>query len=104
MTRLISDGLHPGWFERFEPSFALALDAFIAALEGKGTPYPSLMDGLCAQIIAGSGGRNRCTRISRSRLPTGSLSNVDFLQHWRYHNDTYNRYRRDWHGLDGRSA
>ncbi len=51
-TKVISDGLHPGWFERFEPSFALALDAFIAALEGKETPYPSLMDGLCAQIIA----------------------------------------------------
>jgi len=51
-TKVISDGLHPGWFERFEPSFALALDAFISALEGKATPYPSLMDGLRAQIIA----------------------------------------------------
>ncbi len=51
-TKVISDGLHPGWFERFEPSFALALDAFIATLEGKETPYPSLMDGLRAQIIA----------------------------------------------------
>jgi len=28
------------------------LDAFISALEGKATPYPSLMDGLRAQIIA----------------------------------------------------
>ncbi len=51
-TKVISDGLHPGWFERFEPSFALALDAFICALEGKETSYPSLMDGLRAQIIA----------------------------------------------------
>ncbi len=51
-TKVISDGLHPGWFERFEPSFALALDAFISALEGKETSYPSLMDGLRAQIIA----------------------------------------------------
>src|SRR5713226_3279789 len=51
-TQVISDGLHPGWFERFEPSFALALDAFICALEGKETSYPSLMDGLRAQIIA----------------------------------------------------
>src|SRR5579863_3391782 len=42
-TKVISDGLHPGWFERFEPSFALALDAFISALEGKAVPYPSLM-------------------------------------------------------------
>jgi myo-inositol 2-dehydrogenase / D-chiro-inositol 1-dehydrogenase len=51
-TKVISDGLHPGWFERFESSFALALDAFISALEGKEVSYPSLMDGLRAQIIA----------------------------------------------------
>jgi myo-inositol 2-dehydrogenase/D-chiro-inositol 1-dehydrogenase len=51
-TKVISDGLHPGWFERFESSFALALDAFISALEGKETSYPSLMDGLRAQTIA----------------------------------------------------
>ena len=51
-TKVISDGLHPGWFERFAPSFALALDAFICALEGEETSYPSLMDGLRAQIIA----------------------------------------------------
>jgi len=51
-TKVVSAGLHPGWFERFEPSFALALDAFISAIEGKQTSYPSLMDGLRAQIIA----------------------------------------------------
>jgi myo-inositol 2-dehydrogenase/D-chiro-inositol 1-dehydrogenase len=51
-TKVISEGLHPGWFERFEPSFALALDAFISALEGRETSYPSLMDGLRAQVIA----------------------------------------------------
>jgi myo-inositol 2-dehydrogenase/D-chiro-inositol 1-dehydrogenase len=51
-TKVISEGLHPGWFERFESSFALALDAFISALEGKKVSYPSLMDGLRAQIIA----------------------------------------------------
>jgi myo-inositol 2-dehydrogenase/D-chiro-inositol 1-dehydrogenase len=51
-TKVISDGLHPGWFERFEPSFALALDAFIATLEGNSKPYPTLLDGLRAQLIA----------------------------------------------------
>ena len=51
-TKVISDGLHPSWFERLEPSFALALDAFISALEGKEIAYPSLMDGLRAQTIA----------------------------------------------------
>jgi len=45
-------GIYPGWFERMEPSFALALDAFISAIEGKQTAYPSLMDGLRAQLIA----------------------------------------------------
>ncbi len=51
-TQVVSDGLHPGWFERIEPSFALSLDAFICALEGKEILYPSLMDGLRAQTIA----------------------------------------------------
>jgi myo-inositol 2-dehydrogenase/D-chiro-inositol 1-dehydrogenase len=51
-TKVISEGLHPGWFERFESSFALALDAFISALEGKETSYPTLLDGLRAQVIA----------------------------------------------------
>ena len=39
-TKVVSAGLHPGWFERFEPSFALALDAFISALEGKQVSLP----------------------------------------------------------------
>lgn len=51
-TKVISDGLHPGWFERMEPSFAQALDAFISAIEGEVTSYPTLMDGVRAQMIA----------------------------------------------------
>ena len=51
-TKVISDGLYPGWFERLEVTFALALDAFISTLEGKETTYPTLMDGLRAQMIA----------------------------------------------------
>jgi myo-inositol 2-dehydrogenase/D-chiro-inositol 1-dehydrogenase len=51
-AKVVSDGLHPGWFERIEPSFALALDAFVALLEGKPVAYPSLLDGLRAQMIA----------------------------------------------------
>ncbi|HEX5689586.1 MAG TPA: inositol 2-dehydrogenase [Roseiflexaceae bacterium] len=50
--KVVSDGLHPGWFERLEPSFGLALDAFVGATEGKATDYPSLLDGLRAQLIA----------------------------------------------------
>ncbi len=50
--KVISAGLHAGWFERMQPSFGLALDAFISSLEGKPCPYPSLRDGLTAQLIA----------------------------------------------------
>ncbi len=50
--KVISEGLHAGWFERMQPSFGLALDAFISSLEGKPTPYPNLRDGLTAQLIA----------------------------------------------------
>ena len=50
--KVISDGLHPAWFDRLAPSFALALDAFISTVEGQKVAYPSLMDGLRAQIIA----------------------------------------------------
>ena len=49
---IVSDGLHPGWFERMEPTFYQALDAFIKALQGEVTDYPTLMDGLKAQMIA----------------------------------------------------
>src|SRR5579875_307796 len=51
-TKVISDGLHSGWFERLAPSFALALDTFISAIEGQDVAYPSLLDGLRAQLIA----------------------------------------------------
>jgi myo-inositol 2-dehydrogenase/D-chiro-inositol 1-dehydrogenase len=51
-SKVVSEGLHPGWFERMEPSFVLALDAFVSSLEGQDIPYPTLMDGLKAQLIA----------------------------------------------------
>lgn len=51
-TKVVADGLHPGWFERMQPSFGLALDAFICSVEGKPTVYPNLLDGLRAQMIA----------------------------------------------------
>ncbi|HEU0294324.1 MAG TPA: inositol 2-dehydrogenase [Anaerolineales bacterium] len=49
---VISDGLHPGWFERMEPTFYQALDTLIKAMEGEKVEYPTLMDGLKAQMIA----------------------------------------------------
>ncbi len=50
--RIVADGLHPGWFERIEPTFAAALDTFVGVVEGRVHEYPSLRDGLRAQMIA----------------------------------------------------
>jgi myo-inositol 2-dehydrogenase/D-chiro-inositol 1-dehydrogenase len=50
--KVIEDGMYAGWFERMAPSFMLALDAFAAALEGGHADYPTLQDGLRAQMIA----------------------------------------------------
>lgn len=50
--KVISDGLHPGWFERMEPTFYQALDEFIKAVRGEESEYPTLQDGLMAQMIA----------------------------------------------------
>ncbi|TSE17308.1 oxidoreductase [Arthrobacter sp. KBS0703] len=67
--RVTDDGLHPGWFERVQPTYAAALAHFVDALDGvlKGGPdggadgagagtrtliTPSLEDGLKAQAIA----------------------------------------------------
>ena len=50
--KVVSDGLHAGWFERMEPTFFEALDAFIKAVQGEKAEYPNLLDGLMAQVIA----------------------------------------------------
>jgi len=49
---IISDGLHTGWLERMEPTIYQALDALIRVMEGEEMEYPTLIDGLKAQIIA----------------------------------------------------
>jgi myo-inositol 2-dehydrogenase/D-chiro-inositol 1-dehydrogenase len=49
---IVSDGLHTGWFERMEPTFYQALDAFVRAIQGEAVQYPTLRDGLMAQLIA----------------------------------------------------
>jgi myo-inositol 2-dehydrogenase / D-chiro-inositol 1-dehydrogenase len=50
--RIVDDGLHPGWFERVQPTYAAALAHFVAALEHDDPIRPSLDDGLKAQAIA----------------------------------------------------
>jgi myo-inositol 2-dehydrogenase/D-chiro-inositol 1-dehydrogenase len=46
------DGLHPGWLERIEGTYAAALDGFIEAIRDGRSPSPSIDDGLRAQLIA----------------------------------------------------
>ena len=41
-NKVIEDGMYAGWFERMEPSFMLAMDAFASALEGRRVEYPTL--------------------------------------------------------------
>jgi myo-inositol 2-dehydrogenase / D-chiro-inositol 1-dehydrogenase len=52
VDKVIDDGLHPGWYERMQASYAHALDAFVSALEKNTPPVPALLDGLKAQVIA----------------------------------------------------
>ncbi|MGO4245996.1 Gfo/Idh/MocA family oxidoreductase [Paenarthrobacter sp. RAF54_2] len=49
---VVDDGLHPGWFERVQPTYAAALAAFVSSLQGGSDSMPSLEDGLKAQAIA----------------------------------------------------
>jgi myo-inositol 2-dehydrogenase / D-chiro-inositol 1-dehydrogenase len=50
--QIFRDGLHPGWFERIEPSYYEAIDVFLKSVEKGTPPSPSLEDGLKAQLIA----------------------------------------------------
>ncbi|NQX26195.1 Gfo/Idh/MocA family oxidoreductase [Microbacteriaceae bacterium VKM Ac-2854] len=51
-AHVIEDGLHAGWFERVQPTYAAALAHFVRALESGAPITPSLADGLKAQAIA----------------------------------------------------
>lgn len=50
--QVVQDGLHDGWFERVQPTYAATLAAFVSALETGGEPPVPLEDGLRAQAIA----------------------------------------------------
>jgi myo-inositol 2-dehydrogenase/D-chiro-inositol 1-dehydrogenase len=69
---VIDDGLHAGWFERIQPTYANALDHFVRSLEEHAAITPSLDDGLKAQAIAEAAMRSltshRSEPISYSQL------------------------------------
>ncbi|MDN3310265.1 Gfo/Idh/MocA family oxidoreductase [Microbacterium oryzae] len=56
-----SDGLHAGWFERVQPTYAAALGAFVSALETSGPMPATLRDGLAAQAVAEAAARSLVT-------------------------------------------
>lgn len=70
-SKQIMDGLHVGWFERMEPTFRLALSAFVRSLEGEDIAYPNLMDGLRAQMIA---------EAAVKSLKSGQVVQIDYWQ------------------------
>lgn len=50
--RIVGSGIHPGWHERFAPTYVAALDAFCAAVRGGAPMSPDLVDGVRAQAVA----------------------------------------------------
>ena len=50
--KVIEDGLHPGWFERIEQSYYVALEAFAGAI-AKGAPPKSIARGWVEGPVAG---------------------------------------------------
>ena len=60
--RAIAEGLHPGWYERFAPTYLDELDALVAAVRGGPTIFPDLCDGMRAQAIAEAAVESLATR------------------------------------------
>lgn len=50
--RVVHDGIHPGWYERFAPTYVAELDALVAAVRSGTSVEPDLVDGLRAQAVA----------------------------------------------------
>ena len=65
-SQIIDDGLHPGWFERVQPTYAAALDHFVLALGQDTVITPSLDDGLKAQAIAEAATRSLSSQCTES--------------------------------------
>lgn len=62
--QVIESQLYAGWFERMEPTYALALDHFVQLLESGAPIEPALSDGLKAQAIAEAATKSLHTGVS----------------------------------------
>ena len=63
--KVVEDGMHPGWFERVQPTYAAALAHFVTALQSGDPVTPSLDDGMKAQAIAEAATRSLTTRTAQ---------------------------------------
>ncbi len=61
---IVESQLYAGWFERMQPTYALALDHFVQLLETGAPIEPALADGLKAQAIAEAATRSLHTGVS----------------------------------------
>ncbi len=50
--KVIDDGIHASWYDRFAPTYVAELDAIVAAVRMGTTVEPSLEDGMRAQAVA----------------------------------------------------
>jgi myo-inositol 2-dehydrogenase / D-chiro-inositol 1-dehydrogenase len=62
--QVVESQMYAGWFERMQPTYALALDHFVQLLETGAPIEPSLSDGLKAQAIAEAATRSLHTGFS----------------------------------------
>jgi myo-inositol 2-dehydrogenase/D-chiro-inositol 1-dehydrogenase len=61
---IVESQLYAGWFERMQPTYALALDHFVQLLLSGAPIEPSLSDGLKAQAIAEAATKSLHTGVS----------------------------------------
>jgi len=50
--QVVEGGIHPGWLERFAPTYGAELDALVAAIRNGTGITPNLEDGMRAQAVA----------------------------------------------------
>lgn len=60
----VGSGMPAGWFDRMQPTYALALDHFVQLLEADAPIEPALSDGLKAQAIAEAATRSLHSGVS----------------------------------------
>jgi myo-inositol 2-dehydrogenase/D-chiro-inositol 1-dehydrogenase len=61
--KVVEDGIHANWYERFAPTYVAEIDAVIAAVRSRTPIEPSLADGMRAQAVAEAAVESLATRV-----------------------------------------